>query len=236
MFKYIFIIVLTLKQVISYEYNGFATTYGGNTDSGACGFRNSSFIPHGNMEVAINAEQWENALGCGRCALVKYKDYEPVKVVITDICPECKLGDLDMFTETWNNIIKENPGRKRIEWDFTDCDGFIDNTIKLRLYEKNEHWFNIHPEHFKCGIKNIEIVFDDKNWINMERDDSKMVGLYFNYKQLKYPYKFKITSIYDEEIITDNYYSMEDILDTKKQFNCNNVGTVKPSNISNTHC
>jgi len=223
MIKKIIIIFSLLKQVLSYEFNGEGTTYGGNISSGSCGFKQNSFITHGGMAAAINKEQYgDSSLSCGRCALVKYKNYDPVKIIITDICPECKKGDLDLFNEAWRIIIKEDFGRKKIEWDFINCDLFIDSTIKLRIDEKNEHWFNVQPEHFLCGIKEMYINLNN-NWIKMDRDDSKMMGLYFNYnKGISYPFKLKIISIYNEEIITLDYNSISHQIDTQQQFKCSN--------------
>ena len=56
----------------------------------------------------------------------------------------------------------------------------------------------------------------------MTRDDSTMVGLYFNYNSLiTPPFKFRLTSVYNEQIISPSYSSIQNELLINQQFQCN---------------
>lgn len=210
------------KETQAYKYYGDATAYGG-IDGGFCGFKKVS-----NMHVALNSENWGNSLNCGRCVSISYENQDPVIAMITDKCPECKYGDLDLYEEVYKLTIKKSPGREKIKWDFVNCpSSFISENIKLGIDHINYYWLSIRPESFICGIKKMEILFDSE-WIEMDRNDdaiykkNNMNGLYFIYSNfIKTPFQLKLTSIYDDVIITSKYDKIENILLTNQQFKCN---------------
>ncbi len=226
----IFILNLIISFFInlSYQttiYQGDATVYGGKFYGGSCGFKNiwtNNIKNFNNYGVAINAPQYSNSLSCGKCVNIQYNNRN-INALIVDICPECKYGDLDLFTEAYNDLIQESPGRKQISWKFIDCpNNIVENNIQLRIDEINYYWLSIQPENFKCGIQSMQI-FNNNQWINMERNDNKMMGLYFNYhSKVNIPFKLKITSMYNEELITNDLFEINNLIQLNKQFSCNN--------------
>ncbi len=226
--KYIVTIILSfitfIKQSHQTEYSGIATMYGGQINGGACGFKkfNNNFV----NGVAINAEQYNNSLACGSYIHIKSNlNYQDSIVMVTDICPECKLGDLDLFKESYDSIIQKPYGREPIKWEFIDCPETYLNKkgIELHIDEINYYWLAIRPQNIKCQLSEIYISINNK-WELMERNDNKMTGLYFIYdkQKLEFPIRFKLINKYYEEIITDDYYNLENILFTNKQFLCSN--------------
>ena len=211
---------LSINKPTDFSFSGDATAYGGNSNSGFCGFKEKSFLYSNKMQVALNEVQWNNSLNCGRCVNIKYENNPPVKALISDKCPECKYGDLDLFLEAYSTIIKKSPGREKIQWNFITCNEFVDQNIRFRIDYINQYWLSINPENFLCGISNMEISFNDK-WIDLDRTDNTMNGLYFNYHGfVQVPFKLRITSINNEKFITQNYNKIEHILSTNFQFNC----------------
>jgi|Laugresu1bdmlbdd_1035124.scaffolds.fasta_scaffold00137_26 expansin (peptidoglycan-binding protein) len=201
-------------------FTGDATAYGGGNTWGFCGFKEKSFLYSNKIEVALNSVQWNNSLNCGRCVNIYYENNPPIKALISDKCPECKYGDLDLFLESYSIIIKKNPGREKIQWNFITCDEFIDGKIRFRIDYINYYWLSINPENFLCGIANLEISFGN-NWIQLERNDNSMSGLYFNFNgYINTPFQLKITSINHEILITEKYYTIDHILSTNFQFKC----------------
>jgi hypothetical protein len=78
-------------------------------------------------------------------------------------------------------------------------------------------------------MSKIEISFGNE-WIEMDRNDdftnkkNKMNGLYFIYHNaIKPPFQLKLTSIYNDIIITTKYDKIENILYTNQQFKCNQM-------------
>ena len=230
MFKLIVIYLLSLITVSIQCYlpiqnnlnvfNGEATAYGGSNIGGFCGFKENSFLYSNKLNVALNSVQWNNSLNCGRCVNIIYKNNPPIKAIISDKCPECKYGDLDLFLETYSKIINKDPGREKIQWNFVSCDEFVNGNIRFRIDYINQYWLSINPENFLCGIANLEISFG-YNWIQLDRNDNTMNGLYFNYNNyVNLPFQLKITSINHEILITQKYYKIENILSTNFQFKC----------------
>lgn len=208
----------------SYQFQGDATTYGGQILGGSCGFKKIWTNENKNFKygVAINAKQYDNSLSCGKCVNIKYNNRN-INAIVVDICPECAYGDLDLFTETYNELIQEDPGRKKISWEFINCPTeLVFNSVQLRLDELNHYWVNIQPENFKCGIKSI-FIKQENNWIEMARNDNLMMGLYFNYNtKINFPIQFKVINEFNEEIISDNYNELINLFNLNKQFTCNN--------------
>lgn len=204
-------------------FEGDATAYGGDNTGGFCGFKEQSFVYSNKLEVALNNVQWNNSLNCGRCVNIYYKNNPPVKALISDKCPECKYGDLDLFLESYSKIIQKDPGREKIKWKFISCDEFIEKenkNIRFRIDYINYYWLSLNPENFLCGISNIDISFGN-NWIQLERNDNSMNGLYFNYNGfITTPFQLRITSINHETLITQNYHKIDHILLTNFQFTC----------------
>ncbi|KAJ2886845.1 hypothetical protein H4R27_000377 [Coemansia aciculifera] len=89
---------------------------------GSCGLTNSD----SDLIAAIPAPQYgtnanpNNAEVCGKCALVKGPKGQ-VKVKITDRCPVCKTGDLDLSPSAFQQIGDFDAGRIPISWSFVAC-------------------------------------------------------------------------------------------------------------------
>ncbi|KAJ2694506.1 hypothetical protein H4218_005573 [Coemansia sp. IMI 209128] len=89
---------------------------------GSCGLTNSD----SDLIAAIPAPQYgsnpnpNSAEVCGKCALVKGPKGQ-VKVKITDRCPVCKTGDLDLSPSAFQQIGDFDAGRIPISWSFVAC-------------------------------------------------------------------------------------------------------------------
>lgn len=222
--------------------NGDGTAFGGSVVGGSCSFKKiwsvntMNFFNHG---VAMNSAQYDNSLACGTCVKIYFNNLALMALVL-DKCPECKQGDLDMFLETWQTIIQADPARKHIVWEFLPCPSWIvSGNVNLRIDEINVYHLAVQPENFKCKIKEMHIL-QDGNWLKGERDDTTRIGLYFTFKdrQLKPPFRFKLTNLYDEELESDNLQELTNIITLNGQFLCNTnkiehkESDILPSNIS----
>jgi expansin len=96
------------------EFEGEATYYDAN-GTGACGFPASSDF----LVAAINDEQYSKA-NCGRCVEVTGPTGKVI-VRITDKCPGCSSGDLDLSQTAFGKIAKLSAGRIAIKWHFVTC-------------------------------------------------------------------------------------------------------------------
>lgn len=245
MFKIIFITLGIVSQLIESTKGAFSylrgrklsnplffgdmTSYGADIDNGFCGFKKDDWNYNNVLTAAINHEQIDNSLSCGKCVNIYYNN-EITTALIDNICPECKYGDLDLSTELWNKVFNNNnPSRYKLEWEFTHCDNFIqdDNyNIKLRDYDpNNNYWFALTPFNYKCGIKDIKIqTSNDNEPVSLDRNNNYMNGLYFIYNRFidkSIPFNITIINIYDEYILISDIYRSENIISSNKQFECN---------------
>lgn len=215
---YLITIIFNYLIHLSYQINyyGNATSYGSSQIGGSCGFKNYIY-PY---NVAINAYQYNNSLSCGTCINIKYKNNN-LDVIVTNICPECIFGDLDLNQESYEKLISTTQGRESIQWEFINCpETIINENIQLSILEINYYWVSVQPLNLKCEIFQIYIL-QNNNWILMERDDLKMTGLFFIYnKQLTLPFKFKLINKYLEEIESPEYYYLEYLYFLNSQFIC----------------
>ncbi|KAF4037282.1 Lytic transglycosylase [Phytophthora infestans] len=107
-------------------FTGDATSYTlGEVSAGNCNFMYNPGVD--DNYAALNSEQWDSTLNCGRCAEVSCDDdrcsdkTSSQIVYIVDRCPECKQGDLDLSPAVFEAITGSDPSRYRIKWKFVDC-------------------------------------------------------------------------------------------------------------------
>lgn len=95
-------------------YTGEATYYAAD-GTGACGYPATT-----NLDVAaMNKAQYAKSV-CGKCVHLKGPKGE-VTVRIVDLCPGCKMGDLDLSEESFAKIANMSAGRVKISWSFVAC-------------------------------------------------------------------------------------------------------------------
>jgi len=96
--------------------SGYATFY--NAGMGACGIQNNN----GQLIAALNAQQFGGGNpnknhNCNRRARVT-GPRGSVTVTITDKCPGCAHGDLDLTPTAFDKIAQRSQGRVPITWSF----------------------------------------------------------------------------------------------------------------------
>jgi hypothetical protein len=118
--NFIFILLTFIYPTLAiFEGDGTFYGNGGAGESGACmlkrGFNGIQ------TTVAINREQYNGGLSCGKCVMITGKGegigqtpiFGPILATIDNECPECKFGDIDMGLS--------GDGRWKITWDFVEC-------------------------------------------------------------------------------------------------------------------
>ena len=135
---FLFSILLSLLFTfsVSYTYTGEGTEYAGTLSSsdGATGYNcGIKYLTASQRKyyVALNTEDYQDSLYCGRCVIAKCEDDKckstnSVKTVIVDSCPSCAKGDLDFSLEAWNELTGISPNRVNISWEFTTCNDLLD--------------------------------------------------------------------------------------------------------------
>ncbi|EGZ14551.1 hypothetical protein PHYSODRAFT_510216 [Phytophthora sojae] len=142
-------------------YEGYGTVYTLNSPSDG----NCNFMSWPDAAVtkyaALNAEQWEETMNCGRCAQVTCTDASCAGqaseiVYIMDQCPGCAYGDLDLSPDVFESITGQSYTKLSIEWQFVDCP--ISNNVQYCLKTgSSEFWVAVQPANFVSGVQSLSI-------------------------------------------------------------------------------
>ncbi|ETO60749.1 hypothetical protein F444_21107 [Phytophthora nicotianae P1976] len=151
-------------------FTGDATSYTlGQVSAGNCNFMYDPGVD--DNYAALNSEQWDSTLNCGRCAEVscdddRCSDTTSTQIVyIVDRCPECKQGDLDLSPAVFEAITGSDPDRYSIKWRFVDCpvSGNIEYCTKSG---SSSSWLAIQPANFANGVASMKIANQDVTMVD----------------------------------------------------------------------
>ncbi|RLN54423.1 hypothetical protein BBJ29_008943 [Phytophthora kernoviae] len=113
------------------------------------------------MYAALNADQWDDTMNCGRCAEVWCTDAScsgrsSEIVYILDQCPGCSHGDLDLSPAVFKSVMGQSPSKLSIAWKFVDCP--VSNNVQYCLKSgSSEFWVAIQPANFASGVESLKI-------------------------------------------------------------------------------
>ncbi|KAE9338355.1 hypothetical protein PF008_g12103 [Phytophthora fragariae] len=137
-------------------YEGYGTVYTLSAPSDG----NCNFMSWPDAAVtkyaALNTEQWEETMNCGRCAQVSCTDASCAGqsseiVYIMDQCPGCAYGDLDLSPDVFESITGQSYTKLSIEWEFVDCP--VSNNVQYCLKTgSSEFWVAVQPANFVSGV------------------------------------------------------------------------------------
>jgi hypothetical protein len=197
-------------------YVGDGTAYSEAVPDGsgfACSFR--KLFKHTKIYfAAINIEQWENGLSCGRCVNVLCTDpfctvkNKKVKVQIVDQCPECKKGDIDLSIPAYRDVTGRWPHRLTVNWEWTSCEDIVDGDLLLSPKDGQNPWYHaFYLSNAANAIKKVTL----NSKIEMSRNQ---FGFYHFQGELEQgPYTLRIVSI-DGEMLTatvDTFLKSKDL-------------------------
>ncbi|RHY28926.1 hypothetical protein DYB32_007403, partial [Aphanomyces invadans] len=113
------------------------------------------------FHVAINDNQYDYGVHCGRCVSVTCVDARcptkrSVMGQITDRCPECSHGDLDMSLPMFQQVTGFTTDRLAISWDFVDCP--VAGGVQVCAKSGSSiHWLYVQPDNAVNGVKSMRI-------------------------------------------------------------------------------
>ena len=147
-----------------FSAEGFATYYSDQHD-GQCGFpAQAPGIP----TAAINGFQWEGSAHCGECLEVG-GPLGRITVRVTNRCPECGPGDLDLDQGAFAQIAPPSAGRVPISWRRVACE--IDGNLQSRVLAGSNPWYlMLQADQHRHGIASAEARIGDA-WQPLPRTD-----------------------------------------------------------------
>jgi expansin (peptidoglycan-binding protein) len=141
-------------------------TYYGATGEGACSFDASS----NRMIAAMNRTDYAGSAACGAYVTVTGPKGK-VTVRITDECPECAAGDIDLSAEAFALIADPVAGRVPITWQVVAAE--LSSPVQYRYKEgSTRYWTAIQVRNHRLPIAKLEILpSGSSSWIEVQRTD-----------------------------------------------------------------
>lgn len=176
---------------------GDITVYAEHPSGGNCDFDWSYIqtIPAWTLFAALpKSSQYENGANCGRCVKIKCSceqkqfdfackpDGEETIVMVTDSCPPCSQGDIDVSYEAWDKISGyQGPSRYEGTWDFVECPkSFVQGLTRMRFKSGSSRWwYAIQPFNFRYKIEKVELKDNSGIWKNLKVYVGNMEGFFF---------------------------------------------------------
>jgi len=154
-----------ISRLYNAPQKGDGTYYDGRGGQGqACSIWPQPSFMRGLPTVAINNPQWAGSATCGMCVQVtgtgQGSGSNPIKgsfiAVVSDRCPECKTGDLD--------LAKSGDGRWKINWVAVDCP--VQGGLQYIFQGSNAWYWKIQVMNHRIPVNAVQFQGKDKVWYN----------------------------------------------------------------------
>jgi expansin (peptidoglycan-binding protein) len=143
--------------------SGIATWYNA-TGEGNCGYDAS---PNDMDVAAMDMPEFANSAMCGACAEVDGPQ-GTVRVRITDSCPECPAGHLDLSKQAFAKISRVDAGRVQTQWRLVSC--AVQGPVRYRIKEgSSEYWAAIQVRNHRLPIQKLEWN-KSGSWVEVHRE------------------------------------------------------------------
>ena len=143
-------------------HRGQATFYE-PTPVGACG------RPQSTLHTAVNPADFRRSALCGAFLEVRGPEGGVVTVEVTNLCPECPAGNLDLSPAAFDRLGARAKGRIPITWQVVA--GPVNGPIAIQIKDgSNPYWVAIQVRNHRYPIKVLEAKRGAR-WRPLERTD-----------------------------------------------------------------
>lgn len=179
-------------------HTGDGTFYGGGYEGG-CAMLDP--VSRDYWIVAMNLEDYNNAQLAGAYIEVT-GELGTINMLVTDLLPEGKKGDLDLYTDAFPLIAPVEKGRVPVSWKIIPLDSAENAPVSYKYKEgTTEYWCGIQVRNHRYPITKLEYLGENGEFIEIKRRPYN----YFESDGMgKGPFTFRITDIYGQVIIDEN--------------------------------
>ena len=203
--------ILEPKGVI---HSGVATFYGGGYEGGCA------------MLDPVSTDYWITAMNlpdynCAELAgayLEVTGELGTINVLVTDLLPEGKKGDLDLYTDAFPLIAPVEKGRVPVTWKIIPLDSAADAPVSYKYKDgSTAFWCAVQVRNHRYPIETLEYLNSDGEFVQLPRRN-------FNYFEAQSglgegPFTFRITDIYGQVVIDENIpFTPDEIQEGHVQF------------------
>lgn len=196
-------------------HTGDGTFYGGGYEGG-CAMLDP--VSKDYWIVAMNLADYNNAQLAGAYLEVT-GELGTINMLVTDLLPEGKKGDLDLYTDAFPLIAPAEKGRVPVSWKIIPLDSADNAPVSYKYKEgTTEYWCGIQIRNHRYPVTRLEYLDENGEFIEIERRQYN----YFESDSMgKGPFTFRITDIYGQVIIDKNIplsYDDTEIIQGNVQF------------------
>lgn len=179
-------------------HTGDGTFYGGGYEGG-CAMLDP--VSRDYWIVAMNLADYNDAQLAGAYIEVT-GELGTINMLVTDLLPEGKKGDLDLYTDAFPLIAPAEKGRVPVSWKIIPLDSAENAPVSYKYKEgTTEYWCGIQVRNHRYPITKLEYLDENGEFIEIKRRPYN----YFESDGMgKGPFTFRITDIYGQVIIDEN--------------------------------
>lgn len=180
-------------------HTGEGTYYGGGYDGGCAMLDPISKEDY--WIVAMNLEDYNNAQLAGAYIEVT-GELGTINMLVTDLLPEGKKGDLDLYVDAFPLIAPAEKGRVPVSWRIIPLDSAENAPVQYKYKEgTTEYWCGIQVRNHRYPITKLEYLDENGGFVELPRRHYN----YFESNEMGAgPFTFRITDIYGQVIIDEN--------------------------------
>lgn len=202
--------VLEPKGTIHY---GEGTFYGGGYEGG-CAMLDPVSTDY--WVVAMNLEDYNNAQLAGAYIEVT-GELGTINMLVTDLLPEGKKGDLDLYVDAFPLIAPAEKGRVPVSWRIIPLDSAEDAPVSFKFKEgSTEFWCGVQVRNHRYPVSKLEYLNSEGEFVELPRRQYN----YFESDEMGAgPFTFRITDIYGQVIIDEDIpLVLDEIVEGHSQF------------------
>ena len=151
--------------------------------------------------VAMNLEDYNNAQLAGAYLEVT-GELGTINMLVTDLLPEGKKGDLDLYVDAFPLIAPPEKGRVPVSWKIVPLDTAENAPVSYKYKEgSTEFWCGVQVRNHRYPITKLEYLDENGNFQEINR---RQYNYFESDKMGKGPFTFRITDIYGQVVIDEN--------------------------------
>lgn len=180
-------------------HTGEGTYYGGGYEGGCAMLDPVSKEDY--WIVAMNLEDYNNAQLAGAYLEVT-GELGTINMLVTDLLPEGKKGDLDLYVDAFPLIAPAIKGRVPVSWKITPLDSAENAPVCYKFKEgTTEFWCGVQVRNHRYPITKLEYLNADGEFVEIPR---RQYNYFESMEMGAGPFTFRITDIYGQVIIDEN--------------------------------
>ncbi|MBE6845289.1 MAG: hypothetical protein E7508_06200 [Ruminococcus sp.] len=166
--------------------------------------------------AAMNITDYNNAQLAGAYIEVT-GELGSIKMLVTDLLPEGKKGDVDLCEDAFPLIAPVEKGRVDISWKIIPLDTAEDAPVSYKFKEgSSPYWCGVQVRNHRYPVSKLEYMNENGEFIELER---KQYNFFESDEMGAGPFTFRVTDIYGQVIVDENIpMAVDGISQGKSQF------------------